>query len=79
MTAFPRVLYFGRSHGGQSPMPGRAVPYYVRIGPTLRPPRKGEWYLSGAIPEAYLASSDLSTPYHIVTRGEPANKHRKRP
>jgi hypothetical protein len=31
-----------------------------------RPPRKGEWYLSGAIIEAYLAPNDLSTPYHIA-------------
>ena len=30
-----------------------------------RPPRKGEWYLSGAIPEAYRAPNDLSTPYQI--------------
>jgi hypothetical protein len=32
----------------------------------LRPPKKGEWYLSGAIPGAYLAKADLSTPYHIM-------------
>lgn len=30
------------------------------------PPRKGEWYLSGAIVEAYRAPNDLSTPYHIA-------------
>jgi hypothetical protein len=30
-----------------------------------RPPKKGEWYLSGAIVEAYL-SPGLSTPYHIA-------------
>jgi len=32
-----------------------------------RPPRKGEWYLSGAIPEAYRAPNDLTTPFHIAT------------
>jgi len=32
----------------------------------FRPPLKGEWYLSGAIPEAYKAPNDLSTAYHIV-------------
>lgn len=32
----------------------------------FRAPRKGEWYLSGAIPEAYRAPNDLSTPYHIL-------------
>lgn len=35
-----------------------------------RPPRKGEWYLSGAIPAAYRAPNDLSTPYIIL---EPVN------
>lgn len=30
-----------------------------------RAPRKGEWYLSGAIPEAWRAPNDLSTTYHI--------------
>lgn len=31
-----------------------------------RPPRKGEWYLSGAEIAAYHANADLSTPYHIA-------------
>ena len=31
-----------------------------------RPPAKGEHYLSGAAPEAYVALADLSTPYYIV-------------
>ena len=31
-----------------------------------RPPRKGEWYLSGAIVEAYKAANDLTTDYHIA-------------
>lgn len=31
-----------------------------------RPPKKGEWYLSGAIPECYRAPNDLSTPFHII-------------
>lgn len=29
-------------------------------------PKKGEWYLSGAIPEAYKAPNDLSHPYFIA-------------
>ena len=33
-----------------------------------RAPKKGEWYISGAIPEAYEAKNDLSTPYHIAKR-----------
>lgn len=32
----------------------------------MRPPRQGEWYLSGAIIEAYKAPNDLTTPYHIA-------------
>ena len=32
----------------------------------FRPPRAGEWYISGAIPEAYYAHRDLTTPYHIA-------------
>lgn len=31
-----------------------------------RPPKKGEWFLSGAVPEAYYAPNDLSTPYYIA-------------
>ena len=32
----------------------------------FRQPKKGEWYLSGAIIEAYKAPNDLSTKFHIV-------------
>lgn len=31
-----------------------------------RCPKKGEWYLSGSIVEAYLAPNDLSTEFHIA-------------
>jgi len=31
-----------------------------------RPPRKGEWYLSGSTPTAWRAPNDLTTPYHIA-------------
>lgn len=31
-----------------------------------RNPRKGEFYLSGAIPMAYRAPSDFRSPYHIA-------------
>lgn len=31
-----------------------------------RPPRRGEWFLSGAIIEAYRALADLRTSYHIA-------------
>lgn len=32
----------------------------------FRPPRKGEYYLSGAIVAAYKAPNDLSTAFRIV-------------
>ncbi len=31
-----------------------------------RSPRKGEWYLSGAIIQAYRAPNDLSTEFYIA-------------
>lgn len=34
--------------------------------PEFRCPKKGEYFLSGAIPMAYLAPNDLSTPYWIM-------------
>ena len=37
----------------------------VRIG-EFRPPRAGEWYLSGCYVEAYRAPNDLSTNHHIA-------------
>jgi hypothetical protein len=32
----------------------------------FRAPRKGEWYLSGAVPVAYRSPSDLSHTYRIM-------------
>ena len=34
----------------------------------FRHPKKGEYFISGAIPEAYLTPNDLSCPYNIATR-----------
>ena len=39
--------------------------HVVRTG-EFREPKRGEWYLSGAIPAGYRATNDLSTKYHIV-------------
>lgn len=38
----------------------------VRISGTPRKPCKGEWYLSGAIPEAYKALEDVPWEYYIA-------------
>ena len=35
-----------------------------------REPKKGEYFLSGAIPEAYYAPNDLSTEYLVVRKKE---------
>lgn len=40
--------------------------FYRKVG--YRAPKKGEFYLSGAIVEAWQAPNDLSTPYHIVEK-----------
>lgn len=36
----------------------------------IRSPRQGEYYLSGAIPEVYRASSNLSYPFRIMVECE---------
>lgn len=51
--------------------PREAGPDYrirYRAKPTgeYRPPKADEWYLSGAIVEAYRAPNDLSPPYFIA-------------
>lgn len=44
---------------------------YMQKTGEFRPPRSGEWYLSGAIPEAYFMNVDYPDhcPFHIL---EPA-------
>lgn len=39
-----------------------------------RPPRKDEWYLSGAIPAAYRARADLDTAYLIMRPFNPTHQ-----
>lgn len=39
----------------------------ARITGEFRQPLKGEWYISGAIPEAYEAFSDLGQAFYIAT------------
>jgi hypothetical protein len=43
----------------------RATFRAIRTG-EMRPPKAGEWYLSGAIPEAYRTKHDLTSNYHIL-------------
>ena len=50
-------------------LPGR--PFYAprhrgQLTGEFRAPKAGEWFLSGAIPEAYYAPNALTTSYHIL-------------
>ena len=49
---------------GSYPSPTRGA-MYVATG-DKRPPRRDEWYLSGAIVQAWRAPSDLTSPYWIA-------------
>ena len=39
--------------------------YRVESTGEYRPPRKGEWYISGAIPEGYKTENDLTVKHQI--------------
>jgi hypothetical protein len=39
----------------------------------FRNPTKGEWFLSGAIPEAYKANANMRCPYYILRLVRVAN------
>lgn len=41
--------------------------FYRKVA--FRAPKKGEWYLSGAIVDAYQAPNDLTSEYQIVEKG----------
>ncbi len=45
---------------------GTAKNLRARYTGEKRSPQKGEWYISGAIPEAYEAKNDLTNVYHIA-------------
>jgi len=62
MSVQRNVLYPAKGPGDGYTLAGRKA---VWTG-ELRPPHCGEWYLSGAVIEAYKAIADLSTPYHIA-------------
>lgn len=48
------------------PWPGGEPMLMFRWTGEKRPPRKGEWFLSGATIEAYRATADLSSSYPIA-------------
>lgn len=57
--SLPETLQFERLRGHLT-----TECFYKVVG--KRPPKKGEWYVSGAIPMAYRARADLSAAYHVV-------------
>ena len=76
MKTYPVMDRVNRQEREALELPGSGLAYHCLGMPVKgvkaiysgekRPPRKGEWYLSGAIPEAYRAPNDLDTPYHIA-------------
>ena len=57
---FPTVEERGYTH----PFPSREQ-YRVQATGEFRPPRAGEWFISGAIAEGYRARHDMSGSYYI--------------
>ena len=49
-----------------APPPGRHPQIRAIKIPGFRAPKKGEWYLSGAVTAAYRAKNDLTTEFHIA-------------
>ena len=58
-TGIPDVIPFEEIRGHQT-----VDCFWESVG--RRPPKKGEYYVSGALPMAYKARGDLSTAYTIV-------------
>lgn len=70
--ALPEVLPF-EDLPGDVPGSRRTRECFYRKVAT-RAPRKGEWYVSGAVPMAYRAFNDLSSAYLVVV---PTHRARK--
>jgi hypothetical protein len=59
-----------RKRGPQGVYPGEHRSTKYRATGAFRCPRAGEYYLSGAIIQAWRAPNDLSSPYWIAERVE---------
>lgn len=62
--ALPDTLRFEKLGTAPDRIKGGSVCFYRRIA--VRHPKKGEYYVSGAEPAAYLAPNDLTSCYLIV-------------
>jgi hypothetical protein len=49
-----------------TPTPNPTKPLYFKWNGEFRAPRKGEWYISGAVPQVYQAFNDLGTKFYIA-------------
>ena len=65
-------IYQKMEFTGRSGRLHRELVKYVKTG-EFRPPRRGEHYLSGALPTVYKAPNDLSIAFNIM---EPYSKSR---
>ncbi len=62
----PAGLYPVASDFIIKPKGKNGIPVKFKATGEFRPPKRGEYYLSGAIIEAYRVANDLSTPYWIA-------------
>ena len=63
MTKLPETVFFEKING-KNGQRWDGLCYYETLG--FRSPLKGEWYLSGAMVQAYRARQDLTSLYYIV-------------
>jgi len=66
----PEVLCFHR-YGGSYAIPSMMRFYEVN---EFRCPKAGEWFISGAIPNAYYAQNDISSEYLIAIPTDKAKR-----
>lgn len=66
-TRVEKGVYYPLSEGATAPISAGPRPFVrAKWNGEFRAPRAGEWFLSGAIVEAYEAFSDMNDYRHIV-------------
>jgi len=53
-------------HTWKNPIRDDCVAIMARLTGEMRAPKKGEWYISGAEPQAWRAPNNLTTKFHIA-------------
>ena len=65
----PRFYSLARySSGLPEPLSAKDIKAQFILTGEQRAPKRGEYFLSGAIPEAYLALADMEQEYYILAR-----------